>query len=87
MSVNDGGPAFPGGLNELHNEPGKCDPTQPGMSLRDYFAGLAMQGFCSSDAFSGYAALARAAYEIADDMLSARSKASDLTDLPFGGAK
>ncbi|MGB4898932.1 MAG: hypothetical protein WBP57_10985 [Ignavibacteria bacterium] len=48
------------------------DSYQQGMSLRDYFAAKAMQGFCV--AFPGWsdAEIARAAYKQADAMLEAR---------------
>ena len=42
--INDGGPAFPmprGAAAGKHND------SQQGMSLRDWFAGMAMQGMCA----------------------------------------
>ncbi len=48
--------------------------------LRDHFAGLAMQGFCSIPTYGDipdtatYASLATHAYAMADAMLAARSK-------------
>lgn len=39
--INDGGPAFPRSAND-------CDNGAPGMSLRDWFAGMAMQAIVGS---------------------------------------
>lgn len=39
---NDGGAAFPGGDSEAG------EPYYKGMSLRDWFAGMAMMGFAAS---------------------------------------
>lgn len=33
---NDGGPAFPGGVNEIYTNLDPGEPTNPGMTLRDY---------------------------------------------------
>ena len=46
-----------------------------GMSLRDYFAAKAVQGFCADSETSGRNGweIAEEAYEIADAMLAARS--------------
>jgi hypothetical protein len=68
--INDGGPAFPcvdGGANYL----------QEGMSLRDYFAAKAMQGYitgCLHIARAEYIiqSAVKSSYEIADAMLAAR---------------
>lgn len=51
-----------------------------GMSLRDWFAGQALAGFCSQDdgngdILMGAADAARAAYNFADAMLAQRAKA------------
>ena len=68
---DDGGPAFPDGEGYI------------GMSLRDWFAGLAMQGLlavpellASMPATEGIAEsrLAGSAYEFADAMLAERAK-------------
>ena len=62
---NDGGPAFPHG-----------DPThggEDGMTLRDYFAGRAMQSYLldkDRDSFT-FEQWAQASYEMADAMLKA----------------
>lgn len=75
MAKNDGGSAFP-----VVNQMG----TQSGMSLRDYFAAKAMQGWLASygdeashPARYGNGAaddLARDSYAIADAMLAEREK-------------
>jgi hypothetical protein len=73
--MKDGGPAFPTGYGERAADRG-------GMSLRDYFAGKAIQGAFSSPAriqFNGkecrtaedYSAWA---YDVAEKMLAQREK-------------
>ncbi len=64
---NTGGPAFPIEINS--------EMTCLGMTLRDYFAAKAMQGF-ASNLGPGYAFNSRAeiAYEWADSMLKAREQ-------------
>ena len=60
--INDGGRAFPS-TNRL------------GMSLRDWFAGMAMQGPLLSDKiWTSYEFAAREAYAMADAMIEARKK-------------
>ena len=69
------------------NNYSKSDPAFPnnattyndgrGMSLRDYFAGRAMQGFClavGNLSKPNWTAIAKDAYIMADAMLVARSK-------------
>lgn len=77
MKEKDGGQAFP---NEGFN--GWGEPQQ-GMTLRDYFAAKALQGLAAnsqwlenSQANTGdsVTAIAMAAYEAADAMLTARAK-------------
>ena len=65
--TNTGGQAFP---NEGFNGWGK---PEEGMTLRDYFAAKAMQGFAAT-LFDGYLAkeIADRAYVVADAMLKAR---------------
>ena len=58
----DGGAAFPVAHSHL---------IQSGMSLRDYFAGKAMQALAQGNYFD---ATARQAYMIADAMLKAREQ-------------
>jgi len=90
MSKNNGGPAFPmpiaasadGGFYSTQEVVGE---RFVGMTLRDYFAAKAMQGFCANpsvfarDELSGWALvnatedkLSGYAYYIADAMLQAR---------------
>ena len=82
--TDDGGSAFPHGeiIASQYDSAGNFSgnivhPESAGMSLRDWFAGMAIQGFCSAmsqdygkrDAPSRYA---EDAYDIADAMLAAR---------------
>lgn len=78
--MNDGGPAFPrpigGDISSDFND------SQQGMTLRDWFAGMAMQGLCTSMVLSPEKEtpemdklLAKEAYSVADAMLKARSNA------------
>lgn len=75
---DDGGPAFPRSDDTVDEE---------GMSLRDWFAGMALNGLLQNThvqgAFSeGLNRNANAAYEIADAMLKERVKAEEDTDAP-----
>lgn len=46
---------------------------EPAMTLRDYFAGQALAGFCAeSGSDIDYRVMARCAYDMADAMLDAR---------------
>lgn len=67
---NDGGPAFPVNYSNEADDP-KVMPT-PGMSLRDWFAGMAMQGMFSFNVPGSKETRAEAAYEMADAMIKAR---------------
>lgn len=74
---NDGGPAFP---TENERQVGHNAWHYQGMTLRDYFAAAAMQGFIASnrsvDSPNGDVLQARAmwCYYHADAMLKARNK-------------
>jgi hypothetical protein len=62
--IEDGGAAFPiAGFDD-------------GMTLRDYFAAVALQGMMGNrslvDTFSGHAVMAEKSYFLADAMLAAR---------------
>ena len=80
MSVeNNGGPAFPeSGLSGLPN--GDFYHGQPGMMLRDYFAGKAMialqfdkgSAYCAPVNEMNFDVQAATAYAMADAMLKAR---------------
>lgn len=60
-------PAFPTYL---------ADNMAHGMSLRDFFAAAAMQGFCSNSNYNGidHKDLAIWSYEVADKMIKAREQ-------------
>ncbi len=47
---------------------------QPGMSLRDHFAGLAMQGMMANNWNQSYVLWAHHAYMMADAMIEARKQ-------------
>ena len=68
----DGGPAFP-----LHNP--HYTSTEQGMSLRDWFAGMALQGLSVNRYYDSHGKnMADAAYRFADAMLIARTRPIDL---------
>ena len=75
--TDTGGPAFPCDLTAYDEE---VVENFQGMTLRDYFAGKAMQGMISANGDSnGYLeyeeeTVAANAYKLADAMLKARSK-------------
>jgi hypothetical protein len=69
--INDGGAAFPFAIDTE-----KRENIEPGMSLRDYFAGKALPVILK-DALGtydeeDYETAAKASYQIADAMLKAR---------------
>lgn len=80
MSTSDGGPAFPCEQRHTEHRDGRwMDRWIPegGMSLRDYFAGQAMNGMLASDSSVDRTAVvkstwAQVAYEFADAMLKVR---------------
>jgi hypothetical protein len=81
---DDGGPAFPVVSTRLEGEQGEYYPfveSSGGMTLRDYFATKAMNGFCVGharlrDEFDPkmYEMFSQHAYLIADAMLAERAK-------------
>ena len=68
---NDGGPAFPFGFVTDH----ATVKVQDGMSLRDWFAGMALQGLIVG-CYAGVEGNVVAAYEYADAMLAERTKST-----------
>ena len=72
--INEGGPAFPG--EQGHTPEGGWNQTwEPGMSLRDWFAGQALAGILSRPYRGGTPReFAEDAYEQADAMLAARNE-------------
>lgn len=73
MSKPTGGPAFPA---ETRAEYSGIATKQTGMTLRDYFAAAAMQGFLASETEEGTPIrnIGSGAYEMADAMLKAREE-------------
>ena len=73
MSKNDGGAAFP---NTPTDRSGQIAEHECGMSLRDYFAAKAMQGYIASVGYDGDSEsnIAFNAYKQADAMLKERDK-------------
>ena len=76
----DGGPAFPvppGSINFTGDSRDGVgyEESQPGMTLRDYFAAKALQGLCACpDTLGSYSDFALTSYEYADAMLAERRK-------------
>lgn len=70
--IDDGGPAFPRAPFDVNDY---CDDGSPGMPLRDWFAGMALQGIMGNTlAFSQMKddQIASCSYQAADAMLAAR---------------
>jgi hypothetical protein len=81
MKDNDNDtPAFPGGMagHEYGDHAG--EPMNDGMTLRDWFAGMVLQGQlasqneCKGGKWIKFNQLATVCYEIANEMLKARSQ-------------
>ena len=74
MATNDGGRAFPRPASaEETTLGGHANVSQPGMSLRDWFAGQALVGFIGrGDHPDPFPWIAKAAFDAADAMLEAR---------------
>lgn len=77
---NDGGPAYPVSVG---TGPLSANFSSPGMSLRDWYVGLAMQGLLSNPNIirpkdhtdkQGHARMAKACFVYADSMISERLK-------------
>ncbi len=79
--LNDGGPAFPMVLNvELNPDSnrtlGSIESTE-GMSLRDWFAGMALNGLLSGEHFSlKNEVIVKMSYELADATIAQREKST-----------
>jgi hypothetical protein len=75
-ALNDGGPAFPSIMGHRNTNDNYCPvDSVPGLSLRDYFAAKAMQGFAADPNCDATAEnMAEAAYRWADAMLAEREK-------------
>lgn len=80
MSKETGGPAFPYEYDHLNND-GSCSrEIEPGQTLRDHFAGLAMQALLTlSQRFDAASEedlydCAKAYYRMADAMLKVRGE-------------
>ncbi len=79
----DGGPAFPQSVSSSEGPTCSFDFVDgSGMSLRDHFAGMAMQGFCLQatgqyDKGPCNAAIVERSYVIADLMLAEREKGGE----------
>lgn len=73
---DDGGPAFPQPGDKFEDGDRVARSwDQPGMKLRDYFAGQALAGLLACPRTSGEdTAFAKDAYEYADAMIAERSK-------------
>ena len=75
--INDGGPAFPS-EEQIRCNGEVCDTRKfTGMTLRDYFAAKALQGFISDTSIPASikvdaTLLSRSAFQVADAMLKAR---------------
>ena len=67
MSIENGGPVFP--IRDLNGHPGPL-----GMTLRDHFAGLAMQAVLTSTKISDCRVISKDAYAMAAAMLEERKK-------------
>lgn len=78
---HDGGPAFPvGPLGDTSTPDGLIShqfPGSPGMSMRDHFAGLAMQALIHENEEYDEGVIATAAYEMAAHMIAARDAIYD----------
>lgn len=86
MSKDNGGPAFPckgitgykKSSTVIYSNGHPGEPVYgdfPGMSLRDHFAGLAMQALVTGAPYDqplGHTGVAQVAYSLADAMLDAR---------------
>jgi hypothetical protein len=73
MSQEDksGGSAFPNTTYKINSELGNDARTEVGLTKREWFAGLAMQGMLQTDYSDGdEKPIAKLAFQVADAMLS-----------------
>ncbi len=71
-AIKDGGPAFPESASGPYPN-GEIVLGRPGMSLRDWFAGMALQGFATNNGTdTADQIIAGGSYGLADAMLTAR---------------
>ena len=70
QKIETGGPAFP--VQYSNEADGPTVMPHVGMTLRDYFAAKAMQGFLAAEYAYRPDGWAKEAYEMADAMLKAR---------------
>lgn len=75
--MDDGGPAFP--IKGLANDE-DADSRFHGMSLRDWFAGMALCGSLADDSTTSPAKEAGWAYDYADAMIVERTKETPDSD-------
>jgi len=81
MMMSKNVPAYPSGesyttfdnASGITSKHGKS-PLHTGMTLRDHFAGLAMQGLMTTYDGNSCSIIARDAYEVADAMIAEREK-------------
>ena len=78
LNEKNGGPAFPGEYQfTIHHDNGGIETRTAngeGMSLRDFFAGLALFGRAQGDRFQMAHTVATQCYDYADAMLAAREE-------------
>jgi hypothetical protein len=76
MSDKTGGPAFP--VETVYHHNGQIEYGTPGMTLRDWFAGQALNGWLSTfgpdDPLASAKEVAIFAYGVADAMIAARGE-------------
>lgn len=73
MSTRDGGPAFPSGMTDITADRSEYWAKDPGMSLRDWFAGQALAGIVAF-AMPAPENAKELAYQYADALLAERKK-------------
>ena len=65
--MNTGGPAFP--VPDSHHANGQVQYGTNGMTLRQWYAGMALQGLCANPELTSAEGKAQSAFQKADDML------------------